>query len=453
MYKFRIKDLVPTLKGVIVRSVKRYPGTFGRRRKWLNQTQWWDAENLEELQFYLLKRVISHAYNTVPYYHYTMKKQGLTPNDIRSLVDINKFPVLRKTDIKAAGDDLISKKFNKIFLHTAHTGGTTGERLTLKRDLQSIANEHAFVKRQFDWAGIGLLDRCAYIMARVIASTGQTLERPYVYDAALKELTLSIFHLSEDMIPVYVKAITDYRIEALVAHPSAASVLAKGCLDRKIHVPLKAVLTTAETLDSAKRETISEAFKCKIYDFYGSSERVCYIQTCEYGNYHIIPEYGLTELIPAEPPNDDSYRIVATGFWNMAMPLIRYDTGDLVQPGDYACQCGRAFPVIEKIVGRVSNILVIPSGRIFGAAALEAIMENVLFSMHKMPILECQMIQESFDTMTLEYVPLESFSQRDADKLQPLIKEQLPHDFKINIRSVEKISRTVSGKALSLVIS
>jgi len=448
-----VNNLKRTLKGCAIRVLKRHTGTFERRRKWLNSTQWLSKEELNKLQLDLLKGMVAHAYQSVPYYKTMMDDLGLRPDDIQTLDDIIKFPILRRADIKAAGDKLVSRKFNKMFMRTTHTGGTTGERLVLKRDLRSIANEHAFVRRQFDWAGISLADRCAYMMARVIAVPSRKLKKPYRYDAAMKELTLSTFHLSEDTIPIYAKAITDYEVKALVAHPSAASVLAKGCLNKGIRVPLKAVLTTAETLDSAKKEIISEAFECKIYDFYGGGERVCYIHTCEHGSYHIIPEYGLTELVPAGPPNDDCCRIVATGFWNMAMPLIRYHTGDLVQLSSHVCRCGRAFPCVAKIVGREGDILTTPSGRIFGAAALEAIMENILFSMQNMPVLEGQMIQESLDVMTLEYVPLYSFSHRDADKLKSLVAEHLVDDFKVNIRPVEKISRTVSGKALSLVIS
>ncbi len=405
------------------------------------------------MQLNLLKRMVAHAYESVPYYRDLMTDLGLIPGDIQSLEDITKFPILNKADIKAAGEKIVSRKFNRMFLHTAYTGGTTGERLALKRDLWSIGHEHAFVRRQFNWAGIGLHDPCGYLMARLIASPSQKLKKPFLYDAAMKELTLSIFHLSEGAIPTYAKAITDYKIKALIAHPSAAYTLAKACLNKGIRIPLKAVLTTAETLEAAKKQMISNAFECKVYDFYGSSERVCYIHTCEHGSYHIIPEYGLTELVPAEPPNDDSYRIVATGFWNRAMPLIRYDTGDLIQPSDQACPCGRAFPVVKKIVGRESTILITPSGRTLGTTAVEAIMENVLFGMQTMPVLEGQIIQESTDVMTLEYVPLEGFSQKDAEKLKLLLAEQLPDDFKVSIHPVEKISRTTSGKALSLAIS
>jgi phenylacetate-CoA ligase len=450
--KVRFKDITATLNGARACLLKRHVGPFRRRRQWLAKTQWLNAEQLNKLQLDLLRRIVTHSYETVPYYREMMTKLGFRPGDIQSLEDVQRFPILRKSDVKAAGEKLFSRKFSKMFVRTAYTGGTTGERLMLKRDLRSIGNEHAFVRRQFDWAGIDLVDRCAYMMARVIAPTSRKVERPYAYDAAMRELTLSVFHLSKDTIPIYAKAVMDYEIKALVAHPSAAYILAKGCLDKGIRISLKGVLTTAETLDSAKKETISKAFGCKVYDFYGSGERVCYIHTCERGSYHIIPEYGLTELLPAGAPNKDCYKIIATGFWNMAMPLIRYDTGDLVQPSSNTCQCGRAFPTVKRIVGRESSILTTHSGITLGASTLEAIMENVLFAMQKMPVLEGQVIQESRDIMTLEYVPLRGFCQKDADTLKLLVEENFPEDFKVNVRPVEKISRTVSGKALSLVI-
>ncbi len=448
-----INNLKQTLKGCAVRILKRHTGTFQKQRKWLDSTQWLNDEQLKILQFRLLKQVVTHAYESVPYYRNKMMEIGFRPDDIQNLEDITKLPILSKNDIKSADGRLLSRRFNKIFLRTAHTGGTTGERLTLKRDLRSIANEHAFVRRQFDWAGVGLYDRCGYLMARTVAPPSKKVDKPYVYDAATKLLTLSTYHLSEAMVPTYAKAITNYKIKALVTYPSAAYVMAKGCLNKKIELPIKVVLTTSETLDSAKKQMISEAFKCKVYDFYGSAERVCYIYTCEHGSYHIIPEYGLTELIPAQPPNEDCYRIIATGFWNMAMPLIRYDTGDLVQPSERKCECGRAFPVIKKIIGRESSILTTPSGLVFGASTVEAIMETILFKMQDMPVLEGQVIQKSCDHMTLEYVPLNNFSNKDEDKLKSLVRECFPHDFTVSIRSVEKITRTTTGKSLSLVIS
>ena len=453
MRQFNIDDLKATLKGLLVRSVKRYPIMFGHLRKRLNETQWWNTKDLEEWQLFLLNRIVSHAYRTVPYYNSIMKNLCLTPNAIRSFQDLQKLPIISKKDIKEAGDSFISRKSTKMILHTAYTGGTTSERLALKRDLNSVCYEHAFVRRQFDWAGVNFRDRCAYLTGRVIAAHNELPRRPYVYDAAMKELILSTFHLSAETAITYAEAIKTYKVKALVAYPSAAYVLARVCVEEGINVPLKCVLTTSETLDEAKRKIISEAFNCKVFDFYGASERVCYIHTCEYGSYHILPEYGITELSPAGPPHNECYRIIGTGFWNMAMPLIRYDTGDLVQLNGNVCECGRAFPVVTRIIGRDSDVLTTPSGRSLGATALERIMEDVLFAMRNMPVLQGQIIQVHANSMTLEYIPLKNFSETDASKLRILVAKHLPSDFEVNVHPVKSISRTVTGKVVSLVLS
>lgn len=453
MMKLRIEDVKATFRGAMTRLLKRHVGPFRYRRRWLEKTQWYTSDELRELQLELLKKMIRHACDTVPYYKRLMQELGFSPDDIKCLDDIQRFPVMTKADMKTAHNDMISTKFSRFLVRTAHTGGTTGARIALKRDLCSIGNEYAFVRRQFDWAGVGLNDRRATIMYHVIGAPGKELERPFVYDAAMRELIMSSFHLAQNTLGVYIDALRCYKIKALVGYPSAAYVLAKHCLDNKIGIRLKAVLTTAETLDKVKRETISNAFECPIYDFYGSSERVCYIHMCEHGSYHIVPEYGLTELVPADPPNEDCCRVVATGFWNMAMPLIRFDTGDLVRPGIQECKCKRAFPTIERVVGREGDVLITPSGGILGSTALECVMENVLFGMQGLRVIESQMIQESAGIMVLEYVPSSGFSSRDAERIKLLTAEHLPLDFNVKIRAVKCISRTASGKALSFAVS
>lgn len=447
------RDIKATWKGGYTRLLKRHFGPFKSRRAWLAKTQYLGAEELKEIQLGLLTRMVEHAYKTVPYYKAMMTERDIRPENIKGLDDIKRFPIMSKADLKEAGDSLISTKFNPRFMIICHTGGTSGSPMPLKRNLRSIQNEHAFVRRQFDWAGITMKDRCAYLTWRRIVSANQRDPRLYVYDAMMRELILSTIHLSEDTIEIFADAMKKYSVKALIAYPSAAYVLARGCLAKDISLPLKAVLTTSETLDDAKGEVISTAFGCKVFDFYGNAERICYIHTCEHGSYHILPEYGLTELLPAGPPNDDCSRIVATSFWNMAMPLIRYDIGDLVEPLEGGCPCGRAFPMVKRILGRGSNIIKTPSGRILGAMAVEYMLDRVLFRIYKMPILEAQIIYEPTDNIVLEYAPMANFTGEDANKLRNLLRREIPEEIKVDIRRVEKLNRTAAGKCLSFVMA
>lgn len=442
------KDLKLTYRGAYTRILKRHFGPFSKRRVWLEKTQYYSADQLKQLQLELLQYLIQHVYETVPFYRTYMQQKGFTPDDIRSLQDIERFPIITKADLKREGTAFVSTKFKDKYIRTVHTGGTTGATLPIRRDLRSIQTEHAFVRRQFDWASVKMSDRIAYLTWRRVAAPNDT-QRLYGYDAALKELHLSTINLSEANILPFAEVMRKYRVKALNAYPSAAFFMAKGLLEKNRTLPLKAVLTTSETLGPSQREVIEKAFECPVYDYYGSAERVCYIHTCDKGSYHILPEYGLTELLAAEGQDGDIRRVVATGFWNLAMPLIRYDIGDLVQVRQGACSCGRAFPMVQRIVGREGTYIRTPSGRILGAMAIEYILARVLYSMYKMPILEGQIIQEAENLIVLEFVAMQSFTDEDETHLLAMLREELPNEMEVSVRKVDKMKQTVSGKHLS----
>jgi len=442
-----------TLNGIVTCLVKRHTRSFKRLYRQIAETQWYDKDQLDAFQLQQLQRLIRHARETVPYYRRLMDERGIRPEDIRELRDIERFPIMSKDDLRMAGDEIVSRRYRARFLKTAHTGGTTGLPVPVRRDLMSIAREHAFVRRQFDWAGLHPSDRCAYLEGRTVVPPGQKPVRLHYYDAAMRELTLSTFHLTPDLAPQYVELLKTYRIRALIAYPSSAYILAKGCLDRGLSLRLHCVLTTSETLDDVKKKVISEAFDCPVFDFYGSAERVCYIHMCEKGSYHVVPEYGLTELIPAEAPNEDCYRVVSTGFWNLAMPLIRYDMRDLVKASGRVCGCGRHFTVIDRISGRDGNMITTPSGLQLGASAIECILARILYAMYDMPVVAGRVVQETSDLLTLEYVPDAGFTDEHAGRLASVMAEHVPTGLRAELRPVKEMDRTARGKFMSFVMA
>lgn len=431
--------------GAATLILKRYTGPFWMRRKWLKKTQWLSSAELEEVQLRLLKRLVHHCYNTVPYYRNLMDDRRLRVEDFRTLGDIDRFPILKKEDVLQDRTSFISTKYPKWMTRTAHTGGTSGTPMLLQRGLFAIANEHAFVRRQWDWAGIGLRDKCAYLTGRLIVKPDQKDGRLYAYDPFMKELILSTYHLSRRTAEEYAVVIENYDVKAIVGYPSAVYLLARTCLDSGIKLTLKSALTSSETLTKSMKDTIVEAFNCRVFDFYGGAERVCYIFTCERGRYHIISEYGLTELIGVGGPDDNRCSVVATGFWNMAMPLIRYETGDIVVKSDDTCPCGRAFPGIESISGRQADVVRTPSGREFGAA----ILTHLLYGTNN--IVESQIIQDTLEHITIEYVPSAKFTETDFDNLRSLIAKHLPQELYVALREVAAVSRTRNGKIKPVV--
>ncbi len=426
--------------GMLNLAVRRFAGPFWLRRKWLEKSQWLSDKQIRQIQLNLLQRLIRHCYDSVPYYRQIMDRLGIAPEDIKSLEDINRFPIISKRNVLGAGDSILSKRYPKLLLRKAYTGGTTGTPMRIYRNLFSIGNEHAFVRRQWDWANIGFNDRCAYLTGRLVVKPDQKANKLYAYDPIMKELILSTYHLSSKSAKNFAMVMKKYRVKAVVGYPSAVYLLARTCLDAGIELELKSTLTSSETLTDSMRKTIVEAFNCKVFDFYGGAERICYIFTCERGSYHIIPEYGLTELIPVDSLNRNICRIVSSGFWNYAMPFVRYDTGDIVVKSEESCSCGRQFQVIKSISGRQADSIRTPSGREFGAA----ILTHLLYGTDH--ILESQIVQDTLGHITIQYVPTENFSVQDMNNFKSLIAKHLPGELKVDFKKVKIVKKTDCGR-------
>lgn len=422
-------------QGVAQIIAKRYTGPFWPRRNWLKKTQYLSKDELACIQLKLLKRIVVHAERYVPYYQMVMKRHGFSAKDIRSLDDIKLFPILTKLDVIDAGKAMLSTAYPKITLRHAFTGGTTGSPLNIFRSPFSLGNEHAFVRRQWDWAGLGFKDICAIAKGHVIEN-----EQNYIYDPIMKELHLSTFNLNIVSAKKYLSILKEYGCKGLVGYPSSIFLMAKAKMDMDIELPIKSILLTSETLDDDMKKYIAQSFGVNVYDFYGSAERVCYIFTCEKGNYHVQPEYGLTELFPVE---DGRCKIISTGFWNCAMPLIRYDTGDRVETSNDKCACGREFPTIRKIYGREGDYIITPQNKILGVSILT-------HAFHVVCGIDCfiesQIIQDRIDHLTIKYIPSNKFKYERIVEYTVKLKECIGHEMKIDFEKVEHIVKTKSGK-------
>ena len=106
-----------------------------------------------------------------------------------------------------------------------------------------------------------------------------------------------------------------------------------------------------------------EVFGGPVVDHYGQTERVAMAGSCEAGGYHHFPDYGIIELLPV-PGRTDSWEIVGTPLHNWGFPLFRYRTGDEVGPAPAGpCPCGRAFPLLGRIDGRVEDTFTAADGQ------------------------------------------------------------------------------------------
>ncbi len=99
-----------------------------------------------------------------------------------------------------------------------------------------------------------------------------------------------------------------------------------------------------------KKEYVEKIFNTKVFSFYGHSERLVIAGECEYSTeYHVEPLYGYCEIIDEQGAASQFGEIVATGFLNNDMPLIRYKTGDMASWSQTpTCKCGRCYKDLKN---------------------------------------------------------------------------------------------------------
>jgi len=346
---------------------RRFGPDFERMSAYLEESEWFEPERLRQYQEERLAGIVRHAYDTVAYYREVMDDAGLTPDDVRSLEDLPRIPILPRRALAEGHDRLLSTAYRRRALQQVMTSGTVGTPVKISWDRAVDVANNACTWRIRRWGGVAPGHRAATLLGRPIVPATQ--ERPpfWRYNRSWNTLMFSCHHLRPDNLRHYVAKIREFEPESFEAYPSSAYILARFLEAEGEHLPVKALFLNGEPLLPVERGIIEDRFCVRAFDSYGLAERVAYTSECErHDGHHIFTEYGIVEILnshgnPAEP--GEVGHVVATSLHNLGMPLIRYDTGDTAVPRAARCECGRGLPMIEGVTTRAEDIIVLPDGR------------------------------------------------------------------------------------------
>ncbi len=174
----------------------------------------------------------------------------------------------------------------------------------------------------------------------------------------------------------YINAINRVHPRFLHGYPSTMYQLAvlMENAGRKLQIKPTAVFCGSEKLFPYQKAKIEEIFGCRVYHWYGHSECLALGGACECSDVlHFYPQYGYTELLPTGVTDESGrelFEIIATGFNNRVMPLIRYRTGDYaVLSESQSCRCGRNYLLIDEVIGRQQEFIVDAHGSLISATS------------------------------------------------------------------------------------
>jgi phenylacetate-CoA ligase len=305
---------------------------------------------------------------------------------------------------------------------------------------------------QWNRVGYKFGDKCIVLRGNVVESAAKG--KFWEYDPVNKNLILSSYHLTDENMPKYIKKIREFKPDFIQAYPSAITILARYMKEHNIEPfsSVKAILCGSENLYSWQRELLEEVFRCRVYSWYGHSEMAVLAGECEKSTfYHIFPEYGFVELIGKDgkpvTAEDEMGEIVATGLNNFICPLIRYRTMDLAVPTNTKCECGRNYPLLKKVEGRLQELVVTKDKRLVTLTALIFAQHFEAFSKVK----EMQLVQEREGVLTVKIVKTAQYLDSDEHEILSKMQRAVGSGLDVNFEYVDHIPRTQSGKYRFLI--
>lgn len=402
----------------------------------------WTVEQWRSWQEEKLAYILHRAATKVPYYRdywSHRRRQG----DRASWQYLENWPILDKEPLRIhprafVADDCDIKK-----MYQGETSGTTGKPLTLWFSRSTVRNWYAlFEARWRRWYGVSLHDRWAILGGKLIIPFAQKEPPFWVWNAGLKQLYLSTYHLSPAFLTHYLNAIKRYHIKYIYGYSSAIVALAQELIRTgRSDITVSVIITNAEPLFDHQRQVVSQAFQCPVRETYGMSEMVAAASECEAGSLHLWPEVGIVEIMQGDHPvaNGSSGDLVCTGLLNTDMPLIRYrvlDRGTL--PHKHSpCHCGRSLPILAALDGRLADCLYTSDGRVI-------VQPDTIFG-SDLPIQEAQLVQESMTSVKIRFVPNEHFTEKTGSIMIKKLRDRMG-PVQVILEPVENIPRGPNGK-------
>ncbi len=340
------KDLSMTLNGIL------------RYNFFLIKSQFWKKDKIIQYQFIKLRELLIESYENVPYYKELFNDINFDPNvDFLSLDDMKKIPILTKYQAKKNKHKLVNPKFTE-YSFPMRTSGSTGEPFEVAVSTRAWEVEQAVIWRHWKWGGYNFRDEMA-----IIRSYSPKQGEPLIKSDSIRNFTYySPFHLNEENLELYINTIIERKTKIIRGYPSSILTIAQYVKKHEICIPtLKLILTASEVLSDVDREFIESSLKTKISNHYGLAEVCLMMGDCErHELMHNYDEYGYLELLDSD--NEKFKKIIGTNLHNKAMPLIRYETGDLAEIADTQCSCRRNLIGIKNIIGRSDTNILTPEG-------------------------------------------------------------------------------------------
>jgi phenylacetate-CoA ligase len=384
---------------------------------------------LLKLQEERLRKMVRYCYDRIPIYRRKFKDSGITPDDIKTLDDLEKVPFTEKEDLRRAYPYGMLAADIKDIVELHASSGTTGHPTTC-----------AYTR--------GDLEVWSKVMARIYASAGtrkgDIVQNAYGYGLftgglgfhyGALEIGATVLPIASGETERQISLAKEYGTTVLACTPSYAAHIGRYArekmgIDPVRDLKLKSGLFGAEAWSEELRNRIEELLGLEAFDIYGLSEVIgpgVSVECQEHSGLHIQQDHFLPEVINPKTgekvEEGETGELVLTTLTREATPVLRFRTGDITFFKTEDCSCGRRFGKMGRVLGRVDDMLKV-RGVKFWPKTVEHALLNVKGASENYEIIIDR--PGELDIMTLRLEPSKELFESvggDLSRLQDLTKE------------------------------
>jgi phenylacetate-coenzyme A ligase PaaK-like adenylate-forming protein/ABC-type branched-subunit amino acid transport system ATPase component len=307
-----------------------------------------------------LKWTVRHAFEGSSFYRAHLDGAGVSPDDIRSLDDLQKLPLTTGEDLRDGYPFAFrSVPFEQIVrIHAS--SGTTGKRKILCYTGKDVADWRHFFARAYEMAGVTPLDRVQIAVGYGVWTAGAG------FQAGVEALGAMAVPVGPGNVDLQCEFLVDLQSTVLCCTASMGLLMAeevnrRGLADK---INLKKVIYGSERSSVSMRRKISELLGgVELFDIPGMTELYgpgTGIECPDHDCIHYWADYYILEILDPETltpvPDGEWGEMVVTTLCKEAAPLIRYRTRDITRIIPGPCTCGAVLPRHSRLRGRTDDM-------------------------------------------------------------------------------------------------
>ena len=410
----------------------------------LSESQFWQYDRLIDYQNNRLKKLLEFVYENVPFYKNWFNTQSIRPSDIRGISDLYLLPIITKSEIRNNPELFLPRQRQNKKSIKLCSSGSTGEPFSYFISGEAFSLKYAAALRGWSWMGYELGDSYAKLSQN---KRNSLLKK--VQDVVNRCLYIYIPDLSKQSLLNTIEILKKNQPEYLRCYPDPLYFAAKIMQERNQKLSgIKAINTTGNILTPEARNLIEESFGCPVFDSYSCEGSALFYEGPTRESYLGSMEYAVTEII-----DNNNQQVVdkgkgfhiTTDLHNYAMPLIRYNTQDLIEKTGNKSSCGRSLFSINKVIGRENDILVTPSGN-------HLIVHLFTIYFEYFPsVLQFQIEQTGTHEFIFRFVVDKSFNNEIISEIHKYWQDFLGINVHLSIEIHDSIPLLYSGKRRFLI--